>query len=259
MKLFCKVRLGEGILETPVDYKNTIKPMWSSQLDFARRDENKLRVELYHKNRFSKPKLLGETFMPLDPLTFIAELYGRCVLKNGTNVIGHLDIQIKWEPEYGEHPSQISMVSFVNDSNRPGSPGYPNNALSNIVANDFFMTLQQNIPANDGRQIAPSQLNLPRNIFLPHFSQASDLQTILENFTKSIKNRIKELEFIKEPEEGNIPDGQECVVCCIRRRAGVFYKCGHKCCCVSCGAGFIGKKCPICRELVFDFVKIYEP
>jgi len=83
-------------------------------------------------------------------------------------------------------------------------------------------------------------------------SQSSDINSGVQ---------IIQQEEIKEPEESedpNLPDEQKCVICLDKKKAGAFYRCGHNCCCTSCGRKFIGSPCPICRQVVLDFIKVYD-
>lgn len=251
MRLFCKVRLGKGLLETLPDLDNGGRPSWRSSLTFAKKNEDGIKIELYHKNLYFKPKFVGECYLPLDAMIFIAELYGRCDLYQNYKCIGHVDVQIKWEPENNAHPSPISRATFMQ------SPSSSLDHLDSPSSGNIgsTITLYQSIGSTDGRQL-PSPM---RHISLPYLNGGSDLPTILENFKQAMKKRVAELTSEPEPEHPDIPDEERCVVCLGKRRSGVFYRCGHNCCCADCGVSFIGSKCPICRELVFDFIKIYQP
>ncbi len=66
------------------------------------------------------------------------------------------------------------------------------------------------------------------------------------------------IEDISLEQDPTLTEKELCVVCAHNKRAGVFYKCGHNCCCHSCGLSFIGKSCPVCRQPVLDFVKSYD-
>jgi len=207
-------------------------------------------------------------------MAFVAELYGKCEIRKLDTVIGSIDVQMKWVPKGGAHPSPISRASLVSyptsnsthnlhntsmNSNRStGSPALSPNKLSQFPATAYFMALHQSLESTDGRQVGPSQLSMPSHISLPGLRDGDCLQTVLENFSKEMKRRIKELKAEEEEERDDIPDDERCIVCLGKRRAGVFYRCGHNCCCTSCGVSFIGSKCPICRELVFDFIKTFN-
>jgi len=259
MKLFCKVRLGQGVLETSPDLKNGSKPIWSSSLDFVKRNEKEVRIEIHHKNRFTKSKYIGECSLPLEVMIYVAEIYGRCEIKNSESVtIGTLDLQIKWTPESGSHPSPISRISFFDNQNN-----IPNNMISPSIIpklsnNPYFLTLQDSLTVINDRKVTHHHMSLPHHISLPGLNEGQSLQSILQNFNEEMKKRIELLESQFEEEDSSISEDERCVVCLGRKKAGVFYRCGHNCCCVQCGVSFIGSPCPICRELVFDFIKIFQ-
>jgi len=53
----------------------------------------------------------------------------------------------------------------------------------------------------------------------------------------------------------------ECMICCNNRKESVFYPCGHRCTCYSCGVRFFSvfKKCPKCHEKAKCIIKkIYD-
>lgn len=64
-----------------------------------------------------------------------------------------------------------------------------------------------------------------------------------------------------EDESGNVPDGELCVVCLMRRRRSAFIPCGHHVCCSRC-AQLVERdsnpKCPVCRQNVRNSVRIYD-
>ncbi|KAI4355432.1 hypothetical protein L6164_004207 [Bauhinia variegata] len=62
-----------------------------------------------------------------------------------------------------------------------------------------------------------------------------------------------------EPEE--VPDGQLCVICLMRRRRSVFIPCGHLVCCQGCAISVeheVTPKCPVCRQEIRNAVRIFE-
>ena len=248
MRLFCRMRLGQGILETMPDKKNGNMPKWGAALSFSRQGASTASFEIYHMSRFCKPpKLVGECTIPLDAMSFIAELGGKCVLKNNDEEVGYLDLQIKWQPENGAHQSPIASVTFNNTmpSVQTGSSFDESGEVDN--SNRPYISIQQPLSHPDGRQMP-----------LPHFESGSSLQEILENFNENISKRVVTLQKEDEPIDPNLPEDQRCVVCLEKKKAGVFYKCGHNCCCSGCGLSFIGSRCPICREFVFDFIKVFN-
>ncbi|KAJ0075267.1 hypothetical protein Patl1_33694 [Pistacia atlantica] len=59
---------------------------------------------------------------------------------------------------------------------------------------------------------------------------------------------------------GDIPDGQLCVICLMRRRTSVFGPCGHVVCCHRCATSVereISPKCPICRMPIRNSMRIF--
>eukprot|EP01018_Ginkgo_biloba_P007931 Gb_38210 [translate_table: standard] len=64
-----------------------------------------------------------------------------------------------------------------------------------------------------------------------------------------------------DDESGEVPDGELCVVCLLRRRRSAFIPCGHHVCCPRC-AQLVERdsnpKCPVCRQNVRNSVRIYD-
>lgn len=61
-------------------------------------------------------------------------------------------------------------------------------------------------------------------------------------------------------EEGEVPEGQLCVVCLTRRNQSAFIPCGHKVCCQLCALAVERAReatCPICRQGISGSVRIY--
>ncbi|XP_061342883.1 E3 ubiquitin-protein ligase SPL2 [Gastrolobium bilobum] len=59
----------------------------------------------------------------------------------------------------------------------------------------------------------------------------------------------------------DVPDGQLCVICLMRRRRSVFIPCGHLVCCQGCAISVereVAPKCPVCRQEIRDSVRIFE-
>ncbi|XP_019425633.1 PREDICTED: E3 ubiquitin-protein ligase SPL2 [Lupinus angustifolius] len=64
-----------------------------------------------------------------------------------------------------------------------------------------------------------------------------------------------------EDENEDVPDGQLCVVCLMRRRRSAFIPCGHLVCCHRCAVSVereVAPKCPVCRQEIRDSVRIFE-
>ncbi|CAI9114409.1 OLC1v1015127C1 [Oldenlandia corymbosa var. corymbosa] len=67
----------------------------------------------------------------------------------------------------------------------------------------------------------------------------------------------------EEPDEdnGDVPDGELCVVCLMRRRRSAFIPCGHLVCCRRCAFTVerdLLPKCPVCRQSIRGSVRIYD-
>lgn len=63
-----------------------------------------------------------------------------------------------------------------------------------------------------------------------------------------------------DEESGDVSDGELCVICLTRRRRSVFIPCGHLVCCHRCALSVerdLTPKCPVCRQLIRNSVRIY--
>ncbi|KAE8728612.1 putative leucine-rich repeat receptor-like protein kinase [Hibiscus syriacus] len=63
-----------------------------------------------------------------------------------------------------------------------------------------------------------------------------------------------------EEETGDVPDGELCVICLMRRRRSAFIPCGHLVCCQHCAISVereLVPKCPVCRMAIRSSVRIY--
>ncbi|KAL5706069.1 RING-type E3 ubiquitin transferase [Ranunculus cassubicifolius] len=59
----------------------------------------------------------------------------------------------------------------------------------------------------------------------------------------------------------DIPDGQLCVICLMRRKRSAFVPCGHFVCCHRCALSVerdSAPKCPLCRQTIRTSVRIYD-
>ncbi|GMY34783.1 E3 ubiquitin-protein ligase SPL2 [Fagus crenata] len=64
-----------------------------------------------------------------------------------------------------------------------------------------------------------------------------------------------------EEETGDVPDGELCVICLMRRRRSAFIPCGHLVCCQLCAISVEREstpKCPVCRQEIRNSVRIYD-
>ncbi|CAO2840276.1 unnamed protein product [Amaranthus hypochondriacus] len=70
-----------------------------------------------------------------------------------------------------------------------------------------------------------------------------------------------ESDDVEEEEMGEIPDGQLCVICLMRRRRCAFIPCGHLVCCQRCVFSVerdLAPKCPVCRQAIRGSVRVYD-
>lgn len=68
-------------------------------------------------------------------------------------------------------------------------------------------------------------------------------------------------DFADDNDSGEVPDGQLCVICLMRRRQSAFLPCGHLVCCRRCALSVeqeVSPKCPVCRQAVGNSVRIYD-
>ncbi|KAL0341837.1 UNVERIFIED_CONTAM: E3 ubiquitin-protein ligase SPL2 [Sesamum calycinum] len=68
-------------------------------------------------------------------------------------------------------------------------------------------------------------------------------------------------EVAAEEESGDVPDGELCVICLMRRRRSAFIPCGHLVCCQRCALSVereVLPKCPVCRQPIRSSVRIYD-
>ncbi|XP_022721592.1 E3 ubiquitin-protein ligase SPL2 isoform X1 [Durio zibethinus] len=67
-------------------------------------------------------------------------------------------------------------------------------------------------------------------------------------------------EIASDEEAGDVPDGELCVICLMRRRRSAFIPCGHLVCCQRCAVSVereLVPKCPVCRMAIRSSVRIY--
>ncbi|MED6149077.1 hypothetical protein PIB30_059076 [Stylosanthes scabra] len=72
---------------------------------------------------------------------------------------------------------------------------------------------------------------------------------------------IDEVDPQLDEQNEDVPDGQLCVICLMRRRRSVFIPCGHLVCCQGCAISVereVAPKCPVCRQEIRDSVRIFE-
>ncbi|KAL3351879.1 hypothetical protein AABB24_020122 [Solanum stoloniferum] len=70
-----------------------------------------------------------------------------------------------------------------------------------------------------------------------------------------------DLQVSPDDETGDVPDGQLCVICLMRRKRSAFVPCGHLVCCQRCALSVerdLAPKCPLCRQTIHSSVRIYD-
>ena len=55
----------------------------------------------------------------------------------------------------------------------------------------------------------------------------------------------------------NITDDKLCCICYVNIKTHICIPCGHKCLCETCTKK-ITKTCPICKQQIFNIIKVYE-
>ncbi|KAF3452033.1 hypothetical protein FNV43_RR08129 [Rhamnella rubrinervis] len=64
-----------------------------------------------------------------------------------------------------------------------------------------------------------------------------------------------------EEETEDVPDGQLCVICLMRRRQSAFIPCGHLVCCQYCALELrreVSPRCPVCRQDILNSMRICD-
>ncbi|PIN22311.1 putative E3 ubiquitin ligase [Handroanthus impetiginosus] len=68
-------------------------------------------------------------------------------------------------------------------------------------------------------------------------------------------------EVAADEDSGDVPEGELCVICLMRRRRSAFIPCGHLVCCQRCALSVereVSPKCPVCRQPIRSSVRIYD-
>jgi hypothetical protein len=58
--------------------------------------------------------------------------------------------------------------------------------------------------------------------------------------------------------EARREEEERCIVCMQAQKLVAFYRCGHICCCMRCAQRFVRNRCPVCRQSVADYIKVYR-
>ncbi len=268
-KLFCKVRLGFGLQETIVDSHNFLNPVWMQELSFQRKNENSIKIEVCDTGLL-KPVVLAECSIQLNAVFYQRQLKITVQLTSNFEPAGTIHVSFRWIPANSPEshlPFQNHNISQPNYQGNPFSTpqqsvplhqpsyntnvppvtviytSYPSSNFSQCTYPSTPTVSFQQIPNNMYTQVSPSVQHLPQYIPQMGYSQPKPV----------VQEEIKE-----EPIDPNLKDEEKCVVCLERKKAGAFYRCGHNCCCKTCGLKFIGAPCPICRQVVLDFIKVYS-
>lgn len=84
---------------------------------------------------------------------------------------------------------------------------------------------------------------------------------------KEMRKRNRELhdqalvQIGTEEESGDVPDGELCIICLMRRKRSAFVPCGHLVCCPTCALTVerdSSPKCPVCRQNIRTSIRIYD-
>nr|GEU45372.1 E3 ubiquitin-protein ligase SPL2 [Tanacetum cinerariifolium] len=82
-----------------------------------------------------------------------------------------------------------------------------------------------------------------------------------QNQRQYIQDSEAAAEAAEEVADGDIPEGQLCVICLLRQRRSAFVPCGHLVCCPRCALSVereTSPKCPVCRQAIRSSVRIYD-
>lgn len=75
------------------------------------------------------------------------------------------------------------------------------------------------------------------------------------------ENRQNRLTEEEAENLADIPEGELCVVCLLRRRRSAFIHCGHRVCCVGCAQRIergVDARCPVCRQFVAGTMRVFD-
>jgi len=275
---FCKVRFGGGLQETVPDKQNGRSPVWYQELSFKRKDENSFKIELCNPNIMFGPTIIGECFINLD-LVFAqrhAKIRSELTMKGKST--GSIEVAIKWEPD-----NVMPTYQTIPLRSNPFQTGPLQPVMGQSVSSQPVFLHSNSLPFNNGPNPMFMQFSGPNTTFVNYSApqQQVSMQPMMHSYSQHIPvnnqqssnmnpgailglnqgQQIISQEEVKEAEEPidpDLPDEQKCVVCLERKKAGAFYRCGHNSCCWTCGKRFIGNPCPICRQVVLDFIKVYD-
>ena len=227
-KLFCQVGLGFGTEASDLASREGKVFKWSQEFKFRRSSEKEINIKLYHKNFFIDPSLLGEGKIYLGRPAVRQEAKTACTLKLRDNEIGKVNLEIRWEPDQVDSSFIQHLTSQLNNSSIP---------VSSLEAQQYSNQMQLIIEE----------------------STVDNVQKVEE--AKKPLEELPEKKVIKEPKEQDVKsifDEGQCTVCYESKKLVVFYKCGHICCCENCAKRFVRNRCPVCRQRVTDYIKVYH-
>lgn len=233
LNLFCEVYLGEQYNKSNSDNKNNCNPRWNETITFKRKDETHILIEVKSKTIFFLSKYIGECSINLSHVFKQHNLAITTDLTNNHKVIGLIEVKLKWEPAIVSSSTNSHLLSLPPDV-------------------EEFLRYGIRPSSSSGNSCQQQQVVVMKAETAPQFIK---FQT--SGMTEMTYNEATG-EVEDEPVDMNLPDDKKCTVCLVRARTGVFYRCGHNCCCSRCGRSFIGSPCPVCNKHVDDFVKVYK-
>ena len=280
--LFCKVRFGGGLQETAPDKKNKRNPLWNQELSFRRKNEDTFKMEVCSLRFLLAPIIVGECCINLETIftrgsaTIRSELFYK-----GKNT-GFITVMVKWEPDnalptYQSVPRSNSYIvppqnvysanntTYMNAVPLQSSHSYDDRNSLYLQHGDMviqfpgastYVNMNRSNPQQmQNSNFRPVSGNLSHS--QPQLNQSSASNLVASRGLNPGQEVVEEGKD-EEPIDPNLPDEQKCVVCLERKKGGAFYRCGHNCCCVTCGKRFIGAPCPICRQVVLDFIRVFD-
>lgn len=239
LNLYCQVYLGKQIQKTVSDNKNDYEPTWNEYLTFNRESETHLVIEIRNKNLIFLSKYIGECIIDLNEVPIKDSAFLKHDIKDGEKVIGMLELALKWE---------LAPIRSLTQK-KTDAGNFPSISIQPEIR-EFFQKGQAE--KHDGH-IVVLRPDLP-----PQFVTIQDGDTNCLVTAGVNESGIVEEEFDNEPNDPTLPNEKRCIICLKRAKAGVFYRCGHNCCCNTCGRGLIGSPCPVCNKHIDDFVKVYR-
>lgn len=246
-KLFCKIKLGTEIQQSSQASRNRRTFVWSQEFKFRRTNEMEIQIGLYHKNFFISPDLLGEGKLRLTQAFERQEIEIACFLLYEDTEVGKIDLKVKWEPDIVNSTSgqALQAVEALSSSSDIRQNSTQDQSVQASVFEDFEEIYQEEgLIENILKEEGPMGFQfLSRNL---------EQRLVRRRDQRALEKLLNEIKEAKNLGEG------KCIVCYDTKTLGVFYKCGHICCCSSCAPRFVRDRCPVCRQRVLDFIQIYH-